>query len=320
MPLSYDKVVSTLPIPKISGDEHTKNTGCPSYSVSILYRSLLFTLIFLLTRTANAAFENIELMAGPMGMGGAYTAATRDTSALIWNPAGLARLPAPEIGIGYLDLYGLLNYSFIGVAHPIRTGQTLGAAILSSSDSEGLSYERILLLSAARRVWKALQVGMSAKYFTTSVNLEGRPLGQGNGWGVDFGIQSAFMAETVSVGVVFPNLLSNLSYQRLEEAPYNESLLREWRIGTAIKIDLPSKELDTLLVAFEGTNGMPLIGGEYRHGTRHGELAFRLGWRFTDSFTAGFGYQRGNIGLDYAFVDERNIGSQSSLFSVRVSY
>ena len=94
-------------------------------------------LILLQNETVNAAFENIELMAGPAGMGGAYAAATQDTSALIWNPAGLARLPTPEIGISYLDLYGVLGYSFVGVAHPIRTGQTVGAAILSSSDTEG---------------------------------------------------------------------------------------------------------------------------------------------------------------------------------------
>ena len=253
-------------------------------------------------------------------MGGAYAAATQDTSALIWNPAGLARLPTREIGIGYLDLYGLLGYSFIGVAHPIRTQQTLGAAILSSSDTEGLSYERIVLLSAATRLWKALDIGMSAKYFTTSVNLEGRPLGQGNGWGIDVGIQSALPGERVSVGMVFPNLLSNVSYRRIGETTYTESVLREWRIGTAIKIDVPNGELDTILAAFEVANGMPLIGGEYRHDTRHGGLALRLGWRFTDGLTAGFGYQRGNIGLDYAFVNGRHIGSQSSLFSVRVSY
>ena len=307
-------------MPKISGGRHTKNTVRSSYSVSVLYRSLLFTLIFLLIGTANAAFENIERMAGPMGMAGAYTAATQDTSALIWNPAGLARLLAPEIGIGYLDLYGLLGYSFIGVAHPIRTRQTLGAAILSSSDTEGLSYERIVLLSAATRVWKALNIGMSAKYFTTSVNLEGIPLGQGSGWGMDVGIQYTFMNERVSVGMVFPNLFSNVSYRRIGETTYNESVLREWRIGAAIEIDVPNGESDTILAAFEIVNGMPLIGGEYRHNARHGEFAVRLGWRFTDGLTAGFGYQRGAIGLDYAFVNGRHVGSQSSLFSVRVFY
>ncbi len=277
-------------------------------------------LILLLNGRGNAAFENIELMAGPMGMGGAYAAATHDTSALIWNPAGLVRLPAAEIGIGYLDLYGLLGYSFVGVAHPIRTGQTLGAAILNSSDTEGLSHERIVLLSAATRVWKQLCVGMSAKYFSTSVNLEQTPLGHGTGWGVDLGIQYAFMRERVSIGVMLPNLFSNLSYHRLEEAAYDESLLREWRIGIAVKVDVPSRESDAVLAAFEIANGMPIVGCEYRYDARHGEFALRLGWRFSDGFTAGFGYQRDNISLDYAYVSRRYVGSYASLFSVRVFY
>ena len=259
-------------------------------------------------------------MAGPMGMGGAYTAATRDTRALVWNPAGLAQLRTPEIGIGYLELYGLLGYSFIGVAHPIRTEQTLGAAILSSSDTEGLSHERIVLLSAATRVWKKLYVGMSAKYFATSVNLEQTPLGRGTGWGADLGAQYALMGERIRLGLTLPNLLSNLSYHRLGEAHYTEPLLREWRIGTAIEIAVPSSESDTLLAAFEITNGTPLIGGEYRYSIRHSECAFRLGWRFTEGFTAGFGYRHGTIGLDYAFVNGQHVGSQTSLFSVRVFY
>ena len=277
-------------------------------------------LILLLNREANAAFENVELMAGPIGMGGAYTAATDDTSALIWNPAGLGRLPDSEIGIGYMDLYGLLGYSFVGVAHPTRTEQTVGAAILNSSDTEGISHERIVLLSAATRVWRQLRVGMSAKYFSTSVNLEQMPLGHGSGWGADVGVQSAFMGERIKVGVMFPNLFSNLSYRRLEEAAYSESLLREWRIGAAVKIDVPNRKSDTILGAVEIANGVPLIGCEYRYDAKYGEFAFRLGWRFTDGFTAGFGYQWGNIGLDYAFVDGRHVGAQSSLFSVRVFY
>ena len=280
-------------------------------------------LILLLNGSVDAAFENIELMAGPAGMGSAYSAATQDTSALIWNPAGLARLSTPEIGISYLDLHGVLGYSFVGVAHPIRSGQTVGAAILNSSDTEGISQERIVMLSSATRIGKRLSIGANAKYFSTSVNLEQMPLGRGTGWGTDLGIQYEVMTEIVSIGIVLPNLFSNLSYRRLEEtvsnSTYNESLLREWRIGSAVKInfssDTPDRKPDTLLAAFEIANGVPRIGCEYRYG----EFAVRLGWRFGDGLTAGFGYQRGNICLDYAFVNER-YGSQTSLFSVRVFY
>ncbi len=260
-------------------------------------------------------------------MGGAYAAATQDTSALIWNPAGLAGLSTPEIAIGYLDLYGVLGYSFVGVAHPIRTGQSVGAALLNSSDTEGISHERIVLLSAATHIWKRLHIGLNAKYFSTSVNLEQVPLGSGRGWGTDLGIQYALMTDQVRIGVVFPNLLSNLSYRRLEDnttdSRYKEPLLREWRIGTAIKInfssDTPDRKPDSLLAAVEIANGVPLIGCEYQHSVKHGDFAFRLGWRFTRGFTAGFGYQHGNIGLDYAFVNEK-YGSQTSLFSVRLFY
>lgn len=281
-------------------------------------------LILPLNGSVNAAFENIELMAGPAGMGGAYSAATQDTSALIWNPAGLARLSTPEIGISYLDLHGILGYSFVGVAHPIRKRQTVGGALLNSSDVEGISQERIVMLSSAIRVWNRLHIGINAKYFSTSVNLEQMPLGRGTGWGTDLGIQYALMTDRIRIGIVFPNLFSNLSYRRLERTPpestYNESLLREWRIGSAVKVNLGSDtrngKPNTVLGAFEIANGIPLIGCEYRHA----EFALRLGWRFSDGLTAGFGYQRGNIGLDYAFVNGRYGNSQTSLFSVRLFY
>ena len=284
-------------------------------------------LILLLNGSVNAAFENIELMAGPAGMGSAYSAATQDTSALIWNPAGLARLPTPEIGISYLDLHGVLGYSFVGVAHPIRKGHTLGAALLNSSDIEGISQERIVMLSSAIRVWKRLHIGINAKYFSTSVNLDQMPLGRGAGWGTDLGIQYDFMREIVRIGIVLPNLFSNLSYRRLEKTTskntYSESLLREWRIGAAVSVNFgsgaPYRQLEAVLAAFEIANGVPLIGCEYRSDIRYGEFALRLGWRFGDGLTAGFGYQRGNIGLDYAFVYER-YGSQTSLFSIRLFY
>ncbi len=293
----------------------------------------LLTLVFLWNRDVDAAFENSGVTASAMGMGGAYTAVARDTSALIWNPAGLVQLHSPEIGLSYTELYGILGYSFIGWAHPIRAReralrdfQTIGAALLSSSDTEGLSQEQIVLLSGATYVPRfPIHVGVNIKYFSTSVNLPNRdmpaltvPLGQGDGWGLDVGVRyrlSIQNLERVTIGVMFPNLLSQLYYRR-QSVRYNQALLTEWRIGCAVI-------LDSMLAAFELENGHPLIGCEYRLNSDKGTVALRFGWRFTGGvsrgLTLGFGYHGGNIVLDYAFVNGR-YDAQSSRFSVRLSY
>lgn len=277
----------------------------------------------------DAAFESIGLTARAMGMGGAYSAVARDTSALIWNPAGVARMSSPEIGISYVELYGLLGYSFIGWGHPIRTGQTVGAAVMSSSDTEGISQERIVLLSAATRIRQfPLHVGVSVKSFSTAVNLEpGVPLGNGAGWGIDLGVHYALKIsggavsqranfENIAFGLMLPNLLSRVAYRREAAARYTESLLREWRVGCAVT-------LNPLLASFELENGQPLIGGEYRFDSGDNTFALRLGWRWTQGvsrgLTIGCGYHGGNLALDYAFVNGHP-AVQSSRFSMRLFY
>lgn len=267
-----------------------------------------------------AAFENIGLTARAMGMGGAYSAVVCDTSALIWNPAGAAQMSSPEIELSYVEFYGLLGYSFVGWAHPIRRGQTIGAAVLSSSDAEGISQERVVLLSAATRVPRVpLHVGVNAKSFSTSVHLEpGVPLGSGAGWGIDFGMQSALNIRggMMSIGFVLPNLLSQVAYEREAAARYSESLLREWRVGIALLGDAG-------LAAVEMANGHPLIGGEYRFNSGDSTFAVRLGWRWTEGvsrgLTVGFGYHGGEFAVDYAFVSGPYT-AQSSRFSVRIFY
>ena len=280
----------------------------------------LVVFVFLCEMEVGAAFENIGLTARAMGMGGAYSAVVCDTGALIWNPAGASQMSSPEIGLSYVELYGLLGYSFVGWAHPLRPGQTVGAAVLSSSDTEGISLERVVLLSAATRVpGVPLHVGINVKSFSSSVNLaSGVPLGDGAGWGLDFGLQSALNIRVglIKIGLVLPNVLSQVVYEREAAERYSESLLREWRVGVAMLGDAG-------LVAVEMANGHPLIGGEYRFNSGDNRFAVRLGWRFTEGVsrgvTVGFGYHGGNLALDYAFVSG-SYAAQSSRFSVRIFY
>ena len=44
-----------------------------------------------------AAFADIGYGARPMGMGGAFLAIADDANAVMWNPAGLVRLPSSQL-------------------------------------------------------------------------------------------------------------------------------------------------------------------------------------------------------------------------------
>ena len=126
-------------------------------------KQIAFHLIILsaLALEAYPAFETVGLVARPMGMGGAYTALASDASAMIWNPAGLAKLTKPEIALNYLELYGLVNYSFVAWAQPMRDGRVIGVGLSSSSDPDGLYQELVFDLSAAEEIRENLHVGFN---------------------------------------------------------------------------------------------------------------------------------------------------------------
>ena len=118
---------------------------------------IFFCMSLLFPLSADPTFENIGISARPMGMGGAYAALATDTSAMIWNPAGLAKLREPEIGLNYLELYGLVNHSLLAWAHPFQNKRTIGASLSSSSDPEGLYQELVIDLSASLAIWENLR-------------------------------------------------------------------------------------------------------------------------------------------------------------------
>lgn len=62
-----------------------------------------------------AAFLRRGVDARALGMGGAYVAVVAGYSSAYWNPAGLARNPATQIGGMYTDVYGVgLGLTYVG--------------------------------------------------------------------------------------------------------------------------------------------------------------------------------------------------------------
>lgn len=108
---------------------------------------------------ARAAFEETGAGARAPGLGDAFTALADDVYSVHYNPAGLAQLDGPELGVAYARLYeGLSDGSEIGTsqlayAHPLPGGRrgTLGLGWERFSLS-GLYTEQTLALSYGRGV------------------------------------------------------------------------------------------------------------------------------------------------------------------------
>lgn len=290
---------------------------------------VLISILFLFQSEGEAAFENVGIVARPMGMGGTYTALADDTSAMIWNPAGLAKVNESEIGLNYTELYGLVSYSFVAWAHPLRMGRTLGVSLSSSSDPDGLYQELILGISAAEEIVSNLHVGLNIKYLSSAANIGEISVGSSGGGAVDVGVQYTLASGRIALGLAFPNLLSHVRYRRTslknaEATNYTENPLRESRVGVALRLDILTPRFTNATFAVEATNGGLILGGEYVIGDAERRAAsVRLGGRFTEGvsrgITAGFGYRFGSLQLDYAFVGGR-YQSQTSLFSVTLFY
>lgn len=75
-----------------------------------------------------AAFLDVGVGARGIGLGGAFTALADASSAVYWNPAGLARLDKREISVSHAELGLGTREDFLAYAHPTARG-TLAVAM-----------------------------------------------------------------------------------------------------------------------------------------------------------------------------------------------
>lgn len=279
----------------------------------------------LLCATASqASFENVGIGAKPMGMGGAYTALAKDTHAIVWNPAGLADIAQREIGVSYLELYGLVGYSFIAAAQSLTDIGVVAVGLSGSNDPAGNYQEFALNVSAARQVFSKLNLGLNLKYLSSQAGMGEITVGSSHGLALDLGMQYDIWNERVHCGISLPNVLSYLSYNREElkhaqARQYNEALLREYRLGFAIELDELHKSLSQTQFSCELADGNVLLGIEKQ--IQH--AAIRAGYRFSkglsNGITFGLGYRIYGFQIDYAYVQGR-YDSPTSQFSVTLYY
>src|SRR5262249_38742552 len=114
---------------------------------------------------------------------GRSSLASRDSTALLVNPGGLAGLTSTEAYFSYYDMYsglgvGSLSAGFMTAAVPTHLG-TFGVGV-GVFRAEGLLSERTISVGFGRTVWGGVQLGVAAKHLYHDFTPGGDPLAAGD--------------------------------------------------------------------------------------------------------------------------------------------
>lgn len=88
--------------------------------------------------TTAASFLEIGIGSRAAAMGGAFVALADDASALYWNPAGLARLPMPQMLFSHTRWLADINLNYAGAVIPLAGYGSIGLSgtFLNSGDMD----------------------------------------------------------------------------------------------------------------------------------------------------------------------------------------
>ena len=259
-------------------------------------------------------FLGLDANARAVGMGGAYTALANDSNALLYNPAGLARVPVSEatfmhnqhaqgVGQQYIGVAlkrGLgfqFNYASLGnvprttISKPGGTGRRLNV----SDTSLGVGY--------GREVAPDLAVGGGVKYISES-------LGDvtANGYAADFGgLYRMPEVKGLTLGASLLNLGPSVKF-----ATNSEKLPTTLRLGSAYTMKVPHNDLTFALDLTKNLLDKVRLGLGAETLIKE-QFAVRAG--FTTRQDAGLGLSFGlgwkgrRLGADYAFVPMGELGA-----------
>ncbi|MCK9329970.1 MAG: PorV/PorQ family protein [Candidatus Cloacimonetes bacterium] len=281
-----------------------------------------------------SAFIDIGLGARGIGMGGAYSAISKDANSMIWNPSGMVlNQDRYCINFDYADLYGLYRYSFFGLSGFINEGIASGVGMLYSGDDS--MNETSIYLSGAilgsyannyvKFMPKKLTLGMNIRILLSSYgnnsdgawydenNLNHQVQGNAKGYAVDLGL-NYLISEKDRIAMVMKNTLGSISWDSKNdigtaEGKYSEGLPTNLTFGYARTENKFIVAVDINKALHSDTEDYLLLGIEYN--------------LFKELMDLRAGYsQEMNTGLNrkYSFGTGFHINLGKNIFDIDMSY
>ncbi|MBI5245831.1 MAG: type IX secretion system membrane protein PorP/SprF [Elusimicrobia bacterium] len=297
-------------------------------------RGLIAVSVLLFAAAAHASFEENGAGARAPGLGDAFTALADDVYALHYNPAGLAQIDRPQLGLAYSKLYvGLSDGSDMGssqfvYAQPLKHGKrgVLGFG-LDRFTLGSLYQEQVLSVSYGRKVLdresgSQLLTGLSIKQLGRSFSAGAEAGNACDGLNCNQGADPVLSGKTskstidTDLGFLyrFPRRFQlGLSILHLNSP--NVAFSGSDKVERAINLGLAYKSLWLSIVGeikthkdASGKMAKEMIVGAERYfpTLEHGQLGLRgalgLGSGEYRQMTMGASYRINKIQTDYAFI------------------
>ncbi|MHB9155733.1 MAG: PorV/PorQ family protein [Endomicrobiales bacterium] len=268
--------------------------------------------------TTGADFLKIGAGARPAALADAFSAVADETSALFYNPAGLAFAFSPELQTMYSLWLGDLSYGYLGYSHPTPSGTWgLGFQYLSSPATpritEGVKSGEFTYYDGAASLAYGARLGETTALGVTLRSIQSRIAdSQASAFTGDAGFLYRTLEEGFSFGLSGQNLYGELS---------GEKLPATYRAGMAFKASLPQHFSDLLFTLEAGQTGTAPV--YYAAGLEHlgaGVLALRAGYKYVPDekqrqsmgplapWRAGIGLRIKSLALDYAYQPFEALG------------
>ncbi len=269
--------------------------------------------------TSAAQFLKLGAGARAAGMGEAYSAVCAGADAVYWNPGALSGLNGISGTFTHAELFGALNYEYLGYAQAFKEAGTIGLGIqylsagsIPETDSGGFEtgsdmnpVQLAAALAYSRKIG-GFGIGAAAKY------IKARLAETATALTADAGILSpGFINNKLRLAVVVQNAGGRLKYgQQSDPLPLNLKMGGAFSVSDnfILGLDLNSPRDNRLYAA---------AGAEYLLRYSAVSFAARFGYNSRtmgeiDGLTgvsAGLGLMCHDLALDYAFAPFGSLGS-----------